>query len=224
MRSVFGIIGKSPFGQLVEHTERVHETVAELRPMMEAFVAGEWMEVRALRKKIYKLEHQADLIKNGIRDNLPRSLFLPVDRGDLLLFLKEQDSIADRVEDIGDVLSMRATPTPEEMRPSILELADRVVLASDTWYRAATTLTTLQEASFGGSEAQKVLKLVDEVSHQEWEADKAEASALTTLFTFEDELGAVSVLVWMNIIELMGRVADHAENTADLLRLMMARS
>lgn len=224
MRSVFGIIGKSPFGQLVEHTEKVHETVVVLRPMMEAFVEGDWLRVRDLRKQVYKLEHKADVIKHGIRDNLPRSLFLPVDRGDLLLFLKEQDSIADRVEDIGDVLSMRATPTPEEMRPAVLDLADQVIRASETWYRAAAGLTTLQEASFGGSEAQKVIKLVDEVSHHEWEADKSEANALKALFTFEDELGAVSVLVWMNIIELMGRVADHAENTADLLRLMMARS
>lgn len=224
MRSVFGIIGKSPFGQLVEHTEKVHDTVVVLRPMMEAFVGGDWIGVRDLRKKVYKLEHEADLIKHGIREHLPRSLFLPVDRGDLLLFLKEQDSIADRVEDIGDVLSMRATPTPVEMRESVLGLADQVIRASETWYRAAAALTTLQEASFGGAEANKVLKLVDQVSQQEWEADKIEANVLKTLFTFEDELGAVSVLVWMNIIELMGGVADHAENTADLLRLLMARS
>ena len=224
MRSIFGIIGKSPFRSLTEHTEKVHETVLQLDPLIDAFLRGERTEVTSITKRIYKLEHQADQIKDRIRDHLPRSLFLPVDRGDLLLFLRQQDAIADRVEDVGDLLTMRDTPTPDGMRSPVQELVQEVIRTSETWYGAARELTDLQEASFAGAEASRVLKIVAAVNHQEWEADKREASALKTLFTFEDEIGPVSVVVWMDILNMIGRIADHAENTADLLRLMMARS
>ena len=224
MRSIFGIIAKSPFSSISKHTEKVHETAKELRPLMEAFTAGEWNQTRTITKRIYKLEHQADQLKDEIRDHLPRSVFLPVDRGDLLLFLREQDAIADSVEDVGDVLNMRTTPTPDGLKGPVFELVDQVIRTSETWYSAAHQLVALQEATFAGTEADRVLKVVADVNHQEWEADKAEAAALKSLFTFEDEIGAVSVLLWMNILAHIGRVADHAENTADLLRLMMARS
>jgi predicted phosphate transport protein (TIGR00153 family) len=224
MRSVFGIFGKSPVSALERHAEKVHETVQQLQPLLEAFTAGDWEQTKEITKRIYKLEHQADQIRDEIRDHLPRSLFLPVDRGDVLLFLEEQDAIADRVEDVGDLLTMRKTPTPEGLRPHLVELVDQVVRTHETWYEAARELKTLQEASFGGPEASKVLELVSRVNHQEWEADKREAKALEALFTFEDELGAVSVLVWMNAIEMIGKVADHAETTADTIRLMIARA
>lgn len=224
MRSILGLFAKSPFGALTQHTEKVHETVVQLRPLVEAFVRGDFDESLETTKRIYKLEHQADLIKDEIRTHLPRSLLLPVDRGDLLLFLREQDRIADRVEDVGDLLSMRKTPTPEGLRPEILDLVNRIIHTSETWYAAAAELTRLKEVSFSGPAASKVMKLVEEVSFQEWEADKAEAALLSTLFTFEEELGPVSIVVWMEIIQMLGRVADYAENTADLLRLMMARA
>lgn len=224
MRSVFGIIGRSPFGMVTQHTERVHDTVVVVRPLVEAFISGEWSRVDELYAQISKLEHKADVIKHDIRDHLPRSLFLPVDRADLLLFLREQDAIADRVEDLADILTMRRTATPAAMKDQILALVDQVIRTSEMAYAAAAELTVLREASFGGAEADRVLKLVNDVGQQEWEADKAEAAVLKTLFRHEDELGAVSVLFWMNIISVIGKIADHAENTADYLRLMMARA
>jgi predicted phosphate transport protein (TIGR00153 family) len=224
MRSIFGIIAKSPFAMMAQHTERVHDTVVVMRPLMEAFMDGEWDRVDELYARISKLEHKADVIKHDIRDHLPRSLFLPVDRADLLLFLREQDAIADKVEDLADILTMRRTATPVAMRDPILDLVDRVTRTSETWYEAAAELTILQEASFGGAGANRVLKLVNEVGELEWEADKVEAAVLKTLFRHEEELGAVSVLFWMNIISTIGGIADHAENTADFLRLMLARA
>lgn len=223
MRTIFGILAKSPFGGLTQHTDQVHQTVLQLRPLMDAFMAEEWERTVEITKSVYKLEHQADLVKDEIRKHLPRSLFLPVDRGDLLRFLHEQDAIADRVEDVGDHLTMRRTPTPGAVQEPVSRLVEQVIQTSQTWYSAAAELQVLQEASFAGPEATKVMELVAAVNHQEWEADKYESAALKALFELENELGAVSVLVWMRIIETIGRVADHAENTADLLRLMMAR-
>ena len=223
MRVIAGLFGRSPFGPLAQHTERVQQTVQLLRPLFETFMAGEWQRTHETYKQISKLEHKADLIKNEIRDHLPRSLFLPVDRGDILLFLKEQDAIADRAEDLGVILNMRRTPTPASMREPVFELVDQVTRTVDLWHETARDLPILQEASFTGPEVDKTMERIRDISDAEWEADKIQARASALLFEHEDELGAVSVVMWMHTLEVLGGVANHAENTADLLRLMLAR-
>lgn len=224
MRNIFSILGKSPFGPLNRHTEQVHEAVEGIRPLMEAFMAGDHARTVEMSKRISSLEHEADLTKEEIRSHLPKSLYLPVDRGDLLSFLKEQDNIADRAEDLGELVSLRETPTVPEMREPVLAFVDQVIRTSESGYDASRELTVLQEASFRGAEANKVLELVRRVGHEEWQADKLERKALKALFAHENELDPVSVTVWINILAALDRIADHAENTADILRLLMARA
>jgi len=61
------------------------------------------------------------------------------------------------------------------------------------------------------------------VADLEWEADKRQAEVSKRLFDHEAEIGPVSVMFWMNIFRVLGAVANHAENTADLLRVMLAK-
>lgn len=223
MRTIMGLFGRSPFGPLAQHTERVHETVLLIRPLFEAFTGGQWERVEELYERIAELEHEADVIKNEIRDHLPKSMFLPVDRADVLLFLKEQDALADRAEDLGVILTMRRTPTPPDMKERVLAFVDQVIRTSEVWYQTVKELPTLQEASFAGPEVGKTMAQIVRVSDMEREADELQAEVTKMVFAREEELGAVSVFVWMNILKNIGGVANHAENSADLLRLMLAR-
>jgi len=223
MRSLLGLFARSPFAPLAQHTERVLETVRQLRPLFEAFFAADAAKAREVYQRISSLEHSADELKNEIRDNLPRSLFLPVDRGDILLFLKEQDAMADRAEDVGVLLTMRKTEAPEALRSITLDFVNHIIECAETWNRTAQELPALQEASFTGPEVAKALEMVRSVAMLEHEADLKQAEVSRALFDHEDEIGAVSVVFWMNILTRVGSVANHAENTADLLRLMLAR-
>lgn len=223
MRPLLSLFGKSPFGSLAQHAERVRETVELIAPLFDAFMTGDHERTRQIYEQISKLEHKADILKNDIRDHLPKSLLMPVDRGDVLLFLKEQDRLADRAEDLGVILTMRATPAPATMRPAVDALAQAVCEAAAEWFRVAADLPKLEEASYAGPEVDRVMEQIARVSHLEWEADKRQAEATTALFEHEEQLGAVSVVLWMRIFRVLGSVADHAENTADLLRVMLAK-
>ena len=223
MRNVMGLFGRSPFKPLADHAARVHETVVLLPEMFNAFMTGDWDTTQSFYERISKLEHKADVIKSEIRDHLPKSMFLPVDRGDILLFLKEQDAIADAAEDLGVLLTLRRTPTPAGIREDVLEFVQQVVATSEVWYQVATELPILQEASFTGPEVEKTLEQVTKVGEMEWKADQLQWAVSRRLFEVEEELGPVSVSIWMHILEVVGKVANHAENTADLLRLMLAR-
>ena len=223
MRTIFQLFGKSPFGPLVEHTRRDHSTVELIHPLFEAFLAEDWERSRELYQQISKLEHKADLTKDQIRDTLPKSIFLPVDRQDMLRYLKEQDAIADAAEDVAVIVTMRRTPCPDALKPEVMHLVDQVIKTSELLLDAGLELQRLFESSFGGPEMVKVLDMVSEVNDQEWEADKVQGLLSRALLEHEEELGAVSIILWMRIIEVLGQVANHAENTGDLLRMMLAR-
>jgi uncharacterized protein len=223
VRPILALFGKSPFGPLAEHAKQVSTTVDLIVPMMEAFLAGERERTVELYERISKLEHKADIIKNDIREHLPKSLLMPVDRGDILTFLKEQDRIADRAEDLGVLLTMRNTAAPETMREAVMALVHSVKATADAWFAVAADLPTLEGASFAGPEVDRMMEQIRVISNLEWEADKRLAEASRIMFENEAEIGAVSVVLWMNIFRVTGSLADAAESTADLLRVMLAK-
>ncbi|HZD03282.1 MAG TPA: TIGR00153 family protein [Longimicrobiales bacterium] len=223
MRTFIELFARSPFAPLTKHAEKVQEVVGEIRPLMDAMMDEDWQRAGEHYERISRLEHQADDIKQEIRDHLPRSLFLPVDRGDLLKFLKEQDAIADSVEDLAVLVTMRETRGPDVLKVRARELVDGVIKAAETWFSIASQLPDLQESSFTGPEVRRVLELIDTVHQQEWQTDRMQASLGRSTIRFEEELGAVSVMFWMRIAGKLGDVANHAENAADLLRMMLAK-
>jgi uncharacterized protein len=223
MHPIMSLFGRSPFGPLAQHAAQAREAVDLLRPLFASFLDRDRATTREIYERISKFEHKADVIKNDIRDHLPKSLLMPVDRGDVLLFLKEQDRLADRAEDLGVLLTMRDTPAPTALRPAVESLLEAVLATADAWFGVAAELPRLEGASFGGPEATRVQEQIRHISNLEWEADKRQAESGVVLFGMEDEIGAVSVVVWMRIFRILGELANAAENTADLLRLMLGR-
>jgi len=224
VRTFVKLFGKSPFAPLVEHTRRVHAAVELIRPLFEAFLGAEWERCEEIYKRISKLEHKADLVKNEIRDGLPKSMFLPVDRGDVLRYLKEQDAIADVAEDLGVMLTLRRMGCPDDVRPLLLEMVDTVIRTSELLVEAGSELARLFESSFGGPEVERVLTMVNQVNDQEWEADKKQREVSRALLENDSDLDPVSVMLWMRIISVLGDLANHAENTGDMLRMLLTRA
>jgi uncharacterized protein len=223
VRSFIALFGRSPFGPLAQHAGEVRATIDLVQPLLEAFVAGDTAQTRELHEQISRLERQADETKANIREHLPKSLLMPVDRGDVLRLLKEQDRIADRAEDVAVLLTMRSTPLPAALREPLGALVTACVAAAGAWCDAATDLPTLEEASFAGPEVERMMEEIREISHLEWRADRAQADAGGVLFAHESEIDPVSVILWLRIFRTLSSMADHAENSADLLRVMLAK-
>jgi hypothetical protein len=223
MRTIFELFGKSPFEPLAKHGQAVDEVIKEVRPLVEALLAQNWTEAKAVADRISRMEHQADILKAEIRDNLPRSLFLPVDRGDLLRLLKEQDAMADAVEDLAVLITMRETVVPDQLKPLVRQVVDEVLQAAQTWISISKLLPHLQEAAFTGPEVKKVLDLVHTLGVQEWRSDEVGAQLGRESVRLEVELGAVSLIFIMRIGQKLSDVANHAETSGDMVRLMLAK-
>ena len=69
--------------------------------------------------QIKQLETKADKLKSTFRLNMPRSLFLPVDRKDLLSLIGDQDKIADTTEDIGKTFLFREMTVPDRDKRTV---------------------------------------------------------------------------------------------------------
>jgi len=221
MSIISQLFGKSPFEPLYQHMCKVKICVDFIPSLMGAFVDEDFNQITEIAKQIFKAEHEADLMKKEIRINLPKGLLLPVARGDVLRFLKEQDNIADATEDLAGLLAMRRMKVPDELKEELQDLVDKVLEAFDLTMKVSSEIKLLAETSFGGAEAHKVMEMIEKIKIKEWEADKAQMRAAQKMFSLEDVLDPVSVMMWMHIFRELGNLANHAENTGDQLRVML---
>ena len=217
------MFGKSPFKALQTHMRVALECASEIPPLFEALAAGDQEGVVAAKDKIFEREAEADKIKNGMRGALPKSLFMPVDRRDLLEVLQMQDSIADTAQDIAGMLVERRMDLPEFMKEPMLALARRSIDACDQSAKIIEELDELLAMGFRGREASRVEEMVEELNLIEDDTDELGIELARHLFEHEDELKPVSVMMWYQLIEWVGDLADYAEKVGDRLRLLIAR-
>lgn len=217
------LFGQSPFTALQEHMGVVLDCAREVRPLIEALVADDQTRVIELKDLIFAKEAQADQIKHELRANLPRSLFMPVDRRDLLEVLLLQDMIANVAQDVAGLLIERKMSIPDFLRAPLIKLTDRCI---DTVELAANVISELDEllaTGFRGREAERVDEMLKELNTVEDETDELGIALARALFDHEDELKPVSVMMWYQIIEWIGDLADYAEKVGDHLRLLLAK-
>ena len=221
MRAIVQLFTKSPFGALQEHMEKGGECVDLVRPMFEALLEGAHDRVADLAKQVSKLEHRADEIKNGIRDSLPRSIFLPVDRTDLLSVLSQQDSVPDTVEDIAFLLTVRETAVPTSWREPLIGYVEKSVETFRATAAVIGSLESLLEVGLTGPGAEKIYSRIDAIGQMEWRADKAQFEMLRIMFGMEDDLSPLDVFWWSKIFREIGDIANYSEKTADRVRVML---
>ncbi len=217
------LFGKSPFSALQQHMRIVLECAHEVPPLFEALAAQDEQAVIAIKDKIFEREAAADTVKNEMRGALPKSLFMPVDRRDLLEVLQMQDSIADTAQDIAGLLVERQMQIPEFMKEPMLALVRRCVDACDQSALVIEELDELLAIGFRGREANRVEEMVEALNLIEDDTDNLGIALARSLFAHEDELKPVSVMMWYQLIEWVGDLADYAEKVGDRLRLLIAR-
>ncbi len=217
------MFGQSPFGPLFEHTKKVHECVKQIRPLMEALVNEDFDEIHRLQDTVSKLEYEADEFKHEIREQLPRRYFLPVDRAELDRFLKSQDRIADAVEDFAVILLIRETRIHPDLREDFSTFVDQVLRVSTTLMKAAEEMLNLAESAFGGAQAESVLSLVSGLGEEEWKADRMQREISKKMYKLEKDLDPMTLLFYEKILRSLSGVANHAENTGDILRTMIVK-
>ena len=217
------LFGRSPIGPMQQHIAKAHECAAQLLPFIEALQAEDWAEAERLQQQIAQLERDADKLKKDVRVHLPKSLFLPVPRSDLLELLSVQDKVANRAKDIAGLMLGRRMVIPEPLFPAFKAFVSRSIDAAAQALKAMNELDELLETGFAGREVTLVERLIEELDRIEHDTDNMQISLRSELYLLEKGLPAVDVMFMYQIIEWIGDVADRAQRVGNRLELLMAR-
>lgn len=223
MTSYFSkIFGTSPVDPIQEHMETCFQAAKKLNPFFKAVVKEDWEKAAAVRAEIVTLEQQADDLKSSVRSNLPKNLFLPVPREDLLELLSYQDKIANRAKDVSGLVLGRKIKLPPEIQEDFLAYVSRNVDAAKKARKSIRELDELFETGFRGAEAELVESIVAELDEIENDTDELQANLRAKIFAIEDDLKPVDVMFLYRLLELTGDVADRAESVGHRLELVLS--
>ena len=150
--SILGVFAKSPIKPLEKHMRIVAKSGGLLKPFFEACNKQDWKLAADIRKKISKKEQEADTIKRDIRLNLPRGIFMPVERTDLLELLSQQDKIANKAKDIAGRVLGRELDIPQPLTEKFYAYLDRCIDATEKAADGINELDDLLETGFRGRE------------------------------------------------------------------------
>ncbi len=217
------LFGRSPIGPMQQHIAKAHECAAQLLPFIDAVIASDWTEAARVQQRIAELEREADKLKKDVRVHLPKSLFLPVPRTDLLELLSVQDKVANRAKDIAGLMLGRQMGIPPGLEAAFRAFVQRSVDAAAQALKAMNELDELLETGFSGREVTLVETLIDELDRIEHDSDNLQIKLRSDLFKLERELPPVDVMFLYQIIEWIGDVADRAQRVGNRLELLMAR-
>lgn len=221
MLTILNLFGRSPFAPLQSHMECVAKCVHCLPILFEALESKDEVLLKNISEKISNLEHEADLIKHDIRNHLPKSLFLPIDREDLLEILSIQDSIADKAEDIAVLLTLKSLELLPIFKEEFKLFLQKNITTFDEADLIVKELHELLESSFGGIEAAKVRSMVDEVSYREHEVDLIQRQLLKKVFQAEDQLNYITFHQWQRLFESIASISNLSENLAYRIRMTL---
>ncbi len=223
VRSILGLFTKSPFHALQNLGHKVKDCAYQVPVLFDTFFDGDYDGVLEVAERISHLEHEADVVKNRVRDELPKSLMLPVDRRDFIDVISALDAIADCAEDIGVLFTLRKMEPHEQLVAPLQELVRRVMNVVDKACELIAFLQPLADAGFDGEPARKAIAMMEELSALERLADDAQDKLARELFAIEDEISTGSLYIWNKIFNKIGDMANHAERMGLRMRLFLAR-
>ncbi|RKX71530.1 TIGR00153 family protein [candidate division WOR-3 bacterium] len=217
---IFKLFRRSPFDGLIKHAQKIKECIRVFRQAIEAYMEGDFDRFDDLTKAVSRLEHEADLIKANIRAHLPKGIFMPVDKAQFLMLLKEQDAILDFAEDALIWLSFKKSGIPDEIRKDFAEHLGKVLETVDA---LEVVINHIHEIITGlpKKERKELKDLVKEIHRKEWEADQIEMRLAKKLFSLD--LDPLSIFHLSKAFDLIDQIANHTENAGDWVRAMMAR-
>ncbi len=216
------IFGSSPVQPLEQHMDISYRCAQQLKPFMSAVIAGDWENAAQSRAVIETLEQEADELKKQIRLQMPKSLFMPVPREDLLELLLVQDRIANRARDVSGLIIGRRMSVPEPIAAQFLDFVERNVDAAKQARKSVRELDELFTAGFRGAEVTLVANLIEKLDRIETETDEQQAALRASLFEIEKSLDAIDAMFLYKVIELTGDIADMAERVGRRLELLLS--
>jgi uncharacterized protein len=139
----------------------------------------------------------------------------------LLEILSLQDSIADKIEDIAVLCELKPVELLPEFANEFKLFLQKSLETFNGVQLIIKELHDLLESSFGGIEAQKVRKMVENVGYKEHEVDLIQRHLLANLFKAEQHMTYATFYQWQKLCESIAAISNLSENLAYRIRMTL---
>ena len=167
------------------------------------------------------MESEADNVKRRIRGHIPKGTIMPIYNFLLFRYLREQDSVLDAFEDALDWISYRFEPgIPLDLHKDFMLLVDAVI---DPVEQLSDMLEGARKYFKTYSEEQRieVKNIIHTLRKKEREADDLEDSIKLKVFNMQTD--PVTIFHMVRLAEIIGSVADHTQDSGDMMRAMISK-
>ncbi len=135
--------------------------------------------------------------------------------------MREQDSVLDSVKSAINWLSFRPEAgIPEYAEKDFFLLIDAVIEPIEE-LTIMVSEARVYFKTFSEKQRRKVKEIITNLRQMEHEADKREYALIKKIF--KNEKDPITLHHLVKLTEIIGNIADHAENTADMMRAMLAK-
>ncbi|MEE4160946.1 MAG: TIGR00153 family protein [Woeseiaceae bacterium] len=217
------IFGSSPVQPLEKHIDLGHRAAAELTGFFEAVIAQDWDAAGQIRDTIERLEREAESLKKEIRVHLPKSLFMPVPREDLLELLAVQDRIPDLALAVANVVLIRRMQIPEHLVRHFTDFVARAISATAQALKSVRELDELFASGFRGAEAKLVEDMIEDIERIDAETAIRQQQLMTDLVEIESSLDPVHAVFLYRVIDQVTDIAYMAGRVGHRLDVLLAR-
>ena len=217
------LFSHAPIRPLQQHMEKVQACTEKLFDFFQAVHADDWDAVGQVYDQICVIEGLADDDKRNMRLSLPKSLFMPINRNDLLELISKQDKVANCSKDIAGTILGRKMRIPAEIQGVLSEYLEASIKAVVEASTIVHELDELIETGFGGREVEFIEKLIGKLDDLETQSDKHQVTIRAQLHAIEADLPPIDVMFLYKIFELIGNLADRAQKVGDQIHTIVAR-
>ncbi|MGJ8454996.1 DUF47 domain-containing protein [Pseudothermotoga sp. U03pept] len=211
---------QSPLKLLFEHALVTKKAAEFILPALRNYFENH--PIDEICREVDVLEDKADELKIQIRESYSKLKFVYFDRTDMLIILHEEDAVIDAVDDFLKSLTLNKfeKPLTKEIKDLIFELAESTRDSVQMMVKAVGDLQNLVESSFAPSIALAEDKLATKVETNESQTDKLSLELGRKIFSMKNTIHPVDLYFLEKLVRLLARVADHAENVAERIRMI----
>lgn len=220
----FGLLSlRSPLLGFLEHYEQIAKGMKLIEESMECYITGgaERMcpEFNALQKEVDAAEDKADTIKRNIRNHLPRSIFLPVEKHIFFNYTRHQDDILDAGQAALQWLAMRPVNIPEVIQRDLIFYLGEVSKCIEMLRPALEgTIAWVNEEG----QDREDLKTLYRNLRKQHKVVASQTHAITSKI-YRSDMDFKDIYQLIHFVEYLHDMSHSAEDCVTLLRIMIAK-
>ncbi len=220
---IMSLFGQSPIKPLQQHMHTVLECVYLLNPFFQAVIKEDWEAVEEAYNTIAEFEDKADDQKQDIRLHLPKSLFMPINRSDLIQLLSKQDKVCNTAKDIAGLILGRKQVIPKKIASDMAAYVKSAIAVATEAKVVIDELDELIGSGFGGREIDRINKCITKLERAENKNDKRQITLRAKLHAIEADMPPIDAMFIYKTIEAIGNLADRAQSAGEQIQVIIAR-